>query len=327
MKLKTIILLLFAGGFLLTACQKNTDIFVPDPGQTNGPDTSWQTTITAALPVSILKRNLLPETYVDSFIVSANIATVITPLGLQINFSPNCCVNSIGQPITGRVQVEIVLVKKKGDMIRLNLPTTYNDSLLVAAGHIFIRLMKNGQPVLLAPTARINIRYSDVPTNPAMNFFVGDETNPQRFNWLPNPDVANNIVIAGTQSYEIYTNRLRWISIAYAFDFNTAAKVNVTAGLANYFTNANTVAFTVLKDFRSVAAMHGDLSTRKFISGKIPVGKNITVVVISKQGNDYYLGYETAVTQSTIPTNTSQVVHITPIKKSITEILLYLSSL
>ena len=93
MKLKTIILLLFAGGFLLTACQKNTDIFVPDPGQTNGPDTIWQATITAAMPVSILKRNLLPETYVDSFIVGANIATVITPLGVQINFPPNSCVN------------------------------------------------------------------------------------------------------------------------------------------------------------------------------------------------------------------------------------------
>lgn len=327
MKLKTIILLLFAGGLLLTACQKNTDIFVPDPGQLNGPDTSWQATITAAMPVSILKRNLLPEIFVDSFEVNANIAIVTGPSGLVVTFSPNCCVNSIGQPITGRVEVEIVLVKKKGDMIRMNLPTTYNDTLLVAAGHIFIRLLKNGQPVQLAPTARINIRFIDLPTNPAMKFFVGDETNSQRFNWLPNPDIANNIIFAGTQSYEIYTNRLRWISIAYAFDFNTAAKVNIAAGVANYFTNANTIAFTVLKDFRSVVAMHGDLSTRKFISGKIPVGKNITVVVISKQGDDYYLGYETAVTQSTLPTNASQVVHITPIKKSIAEILLYLSSL
>ena len=325
MKLKTIILLLFAGGFLLTACQKNTDIFVPDPGQTNGPDTSWHTTITAAMPVSILKNNLLPQIYVDSFIVSANIATVITPSGLQVIFSPNCCVNSIGQPITGRVQVEIVLVKKKGDMIRLNLPSTYNDSLLVAAGHIFIKLIKNGQPVQLAPTATINIRYIDLPTNAAMTFFVGDETNPQRFNWLANPNAANNIVIAGTQAYEIYTNRLRWISIAYVFNFNTAAKVNIAAALPAYFTNANTIAFTVLKDLRSVVAMHGDLSTRKFISSKIPVGKFITVVVISKQGDDYYLGHETSVAQ-TSGTN-SQLVQVMPIKKSIAEILSYLSSL
>jgi hypothetical protein len=325
MKLKTIILLLFAGGFLLTACQKNTDIFVPNPGQTNGPDTSWHTTITAAMPVSVLKNSLLPQIYVDSFIISANIATVITPSGLQVNFSPNCCVNSIGQPITGRVQVEIVLVKKKGDMIRMNLPSTYNDSLLVAAGHIFIRLLKNGQPVQLAPTATINIRYIDLPTNPAMAFFVGDEISPQHFNWLANPNAANNIVIAGTQAYEIYTNRLRWISIAYAFNFNTAAKVNIAAGLPAYFTNANTIAFTVLKDLRSVVAMHGDLSTRKFISSKIPVGKIITVVVISKQGDDYYLGHETSVAQ-TSGTN-SQLVQVMPIKKSIIEILSYLSSL
>jgi len=198
---------------------------------------------------------------------------------------------------------------------------------LVSAGEIFIRLKKNGQELQLAPTARINIRFTDIPVNPLMKFFAGDETNAERFNWRPNPDLVNNFVNIGTQNYEIYSNHLRWIHIAYVYDLNSTAKVNVVADLAPYFTNANTVAFTVFKDLRSVAGMYGNVSTRKFSTGKLPVGKAITVVVISKQANDYYLGYESAVTATATSGNTIQPVLVKPIKKSLPEIIAYLSSL
>ncbi len=320
-------MVLFAGGFLLNACQKNIDVFIPDPGQINGPDTGWYSTITASMPVTILTNSLLTEPYQDSIIVGPNIASVVTPFGLQVNFPANCCTNGAGQPVTGKIQVELQVVKKKGDMIRLNKPSASNDSVMVTAGEIYIKLKKDTQTLHLAPNVRFNIRYIDLPTNPQMKFFVGDETNPERFNWLPNPDTANNTVFAGTQSYEIYTNRLRWISVAYLYDFNNTVKVNISADIASYFTNANTIAFTVFKDLRSVVAMHGNLNTRKFISPKLPVGKQITVVVISKQGNDYYLGYESTITQAAASGSTNQPVHIVPIKKSLPEILAYLATL
>jgi len=113
MKLKTIIhVLIIAGAVFLSACEKNTDIFVPDPGQLNGPDTTWHNSITATMPVSNLKADLSFEPYVDSIEVSSNIATVLTPSGLQVNFPPNCCVNGAGQPVTGKVQVELMMKKK-----------------------------------------------------------------------------------------------------------------------------------------------------------------------------------------------------------------------
>ena len=163
MNKKIIIPFLIAGAFLLNACQKNTDIFVPDPGQINGPDTTWQTNITASMPVSDLKNKLLFESHFDSIEVNSNIASVLTPFGIVVNFPPNSCVGATGQPIAGRVQVEIMLLKKKGDMIRMGRPTTSGDSLLVTAGEIFVRLKKDGLPVQLAPNAKINIRYTDFP--------------------------------------------------------------------------------------------------------------------------------------------------------------------
>jgi hypothetical protein len=132
----------------------------------------------------------------------------------------------------------------------------------------------------------------------------------------------------GTQSYEIYTKQQRWISLATLFDANiTSPRVKVNADIASYFTNANTIAYIVFKDLRSVVAMRPDLSTRKFITGKLPVGKAITVVVISKQGNDYYLGSESAVTQNPASNPSMQQVHIVPIKKSLPQILSFLNTL
>jgi hypothetical protein len=325
MKRKTIIHVFLAGMLFLSACEKDTDIFVPDHGQLNGPDTSWQPLITNSMAVSNLKASLLFDPYIDSIEVNANTATLLTPSGLQLIFPPNCCVSSAGQPITGKVQVELMLIKKKGDMIRLDKPTTWNDTLLVTSGQIFVRLKKNGVAVQLAPTVKINIKYSDTPIISLMKFFAGDETS-SHFNWIPNPDPNNNTFIAGSQHYEILTNRLRWISGSHQFDFTGFNKINVSATLAPYFTNTNTIAFVVFKDFRSVVSMRADFNSRKFITGKLPSGKAITVVVISKQVNDYYLGYSAAVTSSPTP-STTQFIPVTPIKRSLPDILNYLSTL
>jgi hypothetical protein len=327
MNKKIIILVLFAGSLFLNACQKDIDVFVPDAGQLNGPDTAWQNAITPSSPVSILKNNLSTAPYQDTIIVNANIATVLTPFGVQINFPPNCCVNGAGQPVTGKVDVEIQVVKKKGDMIRLDKPSIFNDSALTTAGQIFIRLKKDTQLLQLASGIRYNINYIDLPTNQQMKFFIGDENNAQAFNWLPTPDPGLDTIVITPQLYQIYTKRLRWISVAQPFEINTSGRVNITADMAAYFTNTNTVAFTVFKDVRSVVAMRPDLGTRKFVTGRLPVGKAITVVVISKQGNDFYLGYESAVTQTPSSNPSIQHVNIVPIKKSLAEILSYLGTL
>lgn len=327
MNKKIVSLILFAGGMLLNACQKDIDVFVPDAGQLNAPDTTWQNTITAATPVSILKNSLLTAPYLDTINVGANISTVNTPFGVQLNFPPNCCATAAGQPVTGKVDVEILAVQKKGDMIRFDRPSTYNDSMLISAGQFFIRLKKEGQPLQLAPSIRYNFNYTDLPPNPLVKFFMGDESNTQVFNWLPTTEPTQDIVTINSQSYQVYTKRLRWISIAQQVDLSTVGKVSVAADMASYFTNANTIAFTVFKDLKAVIAMRPNLATRKFATGNLPVGKQVTVVVISKQANDYYLGYESALTQAQPSNPAVQQVHVVPVKKSLAEIISYLNSL
>lgn len=327
MNKKIITAILFTGIILMTACQKDIDMFVPDAGQLNGPDTAWQTTVGNSVSVALLKSSLLKAAYQDTINVNTTIATVNTPFGLQVNFPANCCVNGAGQPVTGKVDVEIQLAKNKGDLIRMDKPSTNNDTMMITAGELFVSLKKDNQLLQLKPGVRFSITYADQPTIQQMGFYMGDESNPQYFNWLPTPEPSQDTIITSTQSYQVYSKRLGWISIAQPFDVSATVKVNVSADMPAYFTNSNTIAFTVFKDLRSVVAMKPDLTTRKFITGKLPAAKAITVVVISKLGSDYYLGSSAAVTQAVPGNSTIQQVQVVPVKKTFAQILSYLDTL
>ena len=322
-------ILLIAGALFLNACQKNSDIFVPDPGQVNAPDTAWVNTITSTMPVIALQNTLQTQTesVKDSFEVNSNTATITTSNGVQLSFPPLSCVSAAGLSITGKVFVELLLIKKKGDMVLLNKPTTSNGSMLVSGGELFIRLKKDGQEVKLAPNAKIYIRYADFPTSPNMKLFFGDESNAERFNWLPNTDTLNNYVGAGTQYYEMLTNHLHWINVDYFYDTTGITRSVVTAHLPSNYTNANTSTFLVFKELRSVLKMNADVTERRFISGKVPNGKGAIVVAISKQGNDYFLGKETITTGINITTSNIQKVVLSPVKTSLADIKAYLATL
>jgi hypothetical protein len=321
-------LLLIATTFILNACQKNIDVFVPDPGQQNSADTIWSNSIAATAPVLTLQTNLRTELIKDSIEISATIATQLTTNGLQCTFPANCCINNLGQIVTGKIYVEALLIKKKGDMVLMNKPTTAYGNLLVSGGEIFISLKKDGKDLAIAPNAYIQIKYTDLPINPAMKLFFGDETNPLAFNWLPNTDSLNNRVAAGQQVYEIITNHLRWINVDYFYDTTGITRSVVSAHLPSNYTNTNTSTFLVFKDFRSVIGMYADVPERRFVSGKVPNGKAAIIVAISKQGNDYFLGKETITTGvSTTPGTTNQRVQLSPVKTSLADIKNYLATL
>ncbi len=326
MNKKIVTKFLIAGALFLNACQKNSDVFVPDAGQLNAADTAWVNSITAAMPVSALQTTLLLEPVKDSFEVTNTASTLVTSNGIQCTFPPNCFVSSTGQAITGKVFVELLLIKKKGDMVLMNKPTSSYGRLLVSGGEIFIRLKKDGKDIQLAPNVKIYIRYADAPTNTLMKLFWGDESNPAQFNWIPNTNSTDTIGV-GPQVYEIATSHLRWINCDYFYDTTGINRSAVSAQLPSNYTNANTTAFLVFKDFRSVLGMYGDVPEKRFVTGKVPSGKVATVIAISKQGNDYFLGKETITTGINITVNNNQKVLLTPVKTSLADIKLFLSTL
>jgi len=318
---------LFISIAALTACQKDIDEFVPDPGQMNGPDTTWYSSVSATAPINDLKNQLMISSHNDSIQVASNTSYITLASGLQCYFPAHSLTTNTGQTLTGSAKIELLHIKTKGDMIRLGKPTTSNGRLLVNGNETFVRAKNDTAELQFVPGVRMTLKYPDQPISTQMKFFVGDESNAAQFNWLPNPDPGANTVGITQAGYEIQTNKLRWTSTCYFYDTTGINRVNVKADLASYFTNNNTVAYVVFRDFRSVVGMYGDVGSKKFSTGKLPVGKLITVVVISKQGNDLFLGYENVTTAVQASTPGEQTVSVKPIKKSLADILAFLNTL
>jgi hypothetical protein len=331
MNKKIVTILLISAVFFLNACQKNIDIFVPDPGQLNGADTTWSATLSPTAPVFSLQTNLsttslLSEPVKDSCEINANAITVLLTNGLQLTFPPLCFVNNLGQLVDGKVYIEARLIKTKGDMVLLNKPTTSNGSMLVSGGEVFVSVSKNGQQLQLAPNTKFYIRYADAPTSQQMKLFYGIESSSvTQVNWVPGTNSTDTIGIS-SQFYEIASSHLRWINCDYFYDTVGITRSSISATLPSNYTNANTAVFLVFKEYRSVLGMYGDVPEKRFLSGKVPNGKVAFVVAISKQGNDYFLGKEMITTGVNATTNI-QKVPLNPVKSSLAAIRSYLATL
>ncbi len=323
MKCKSIIGFSMALLLGLQACQKDVDMFIPDPVK-QGPDTTWYAQITDSMPVRQLKKALEPGMFADSILVNSSPAVVNTPFGMTCTFPPNCCAGTNGQVITGNVAVKLLLIKKKGAMISADKPTTSDGRLLVSGGEMFVGLFQNGQELKLAQGKEISIKYNDSPIVPFMKVFYGSESSPDQFNWLP-ADTLNGQLFPGNNFYTVIATKLRWINCDYFFDTTGIQRVQVAASLPPQYTNANTSAYFVFNDLRSVVGMYGNSITKRFSTGLLPTGKAAKLIILSKQGDDYYLGQTPVVTA--IAAGTVQTVGVQPVKTSLADVKSFLETL
>ena len=258
MKTKIVLFLLLVTVILFASCQKDIDIFIP--GITSGGlDTNWVSAITDLSPVSEVKKLLRKENFLDSLDATAG-GTFQTSEGLTVIVLPGSLQLSNGQAVTGKIHVETILIKQRGDMIRFDKPTTSFGRVLISGGEIFVRIRKGNEDLHLSPGKIITIKHNDSSPSSLMKLFYGDESNPDRFNWLPANLNSRGAIGVTTQGYEIVSEQLRWINCDYFAD-TSGARVNVTASLPADFTNANTGVYLVFKDIKSVVGMYGDATT------------------------------------------------------------------
>ncbi len=316
---------------LLVACQKDIDIFIPDAGQQTSADTNWVNTITSTMPITQLKKALQLELHRDSTELNANISIVNnTASGLSCTFLPNTIVKQDGvTPVTGKVYLDMLLIKKKGDMIRMDKPTVSQGHVLASGGEIFVSVKQNGDELTIKPNGGyVRIKFADPAPNPAMKIFYGNETNPNQFTW--NADSLQTSILSANLFYDIYSQKLRWINCDYFYDSAaTSPKVKIAAKLPANYTNANSSAYLVFNNINAIMGMYGNATNRLFSTQNIPINKPATLIVISKQGSDYFMAKEhitTGVTNGTIG-NLNQLVNMSPTKTTLQNIKDYLGTL
>jgi hypothetical protein len=165
-----------------------------------------------------------------------------------------------------------------------------------------------------------------------MTLFYGDTSvnSTDGFTWVPSADTVTSKPVSvwyqRTDSeyvygYEIVSKKCRWINCDHYADFENLQRTKVFSTLPANFTNDNTAVFLVFNDIFCVARMVGDPANHLFYTKDVPLGKDITIVSISKIGNDFYLAKQ----QVTVTDNI--IVKLSPEKKTEQEIIDYLNQL
>jgi hypothetical protein len=209
----------------------------------------------------------------------------------------------------------------------MNRPTVSGDKLLVSGGALNIKLTNNGNDLSVSKDSVINISYTVESTIPVHNLFFGEEPVPGIFNWVIYSSYPQDYVETTPNEYHLKCRHTGWISPAMIYE-NSSGTTTVSAKLPAYFTNANTSVYLVFRNMFSVIELPADFTQRKFISNiPVPVGLPVTMVVISRQGNDYYLGHADATSSMPSTGSSSQQMASNPVKVSLEKLNEYLSSL
>ena len=329
----------------LAACNKEISNNNGFTIYTNNPlnDTAWIKNIPGDAPIYKLADTLFKNNaFIDSFdLTKDQVLNFGDSLEIEIHANSFIGTNNTGgsgsgnSASTGFANIEILRLTTRGDFIKAYRPNNSFGYPLETASGFFIRVEKNGQELQLISDSTVTIKYSDIQdpvTN--MQVFYGRESLP-----IPNGaiDVAHTWVrdqdtswiktfvkqsgSAYKKGYEINAKKLRWIS-AHRFLDSTVAKTNIYAILPPNFTNTNTQVFAVFDKNRTSLALQGDLTTRSFTTGNIPLRAKITLISISQIGPDFYLGTKVINDVGTV-VNYS----FTPVKQSLGQIIDYLNSL
>jgi hypothetical protein len=321
--------------WMFTSCTKETsDGFSPYP---NSPlnDTTWSLQVAGDAPANQLLESLRFSAKLDSFnaVTGASIrvsefADVIIPANA---FASN------GTVTGGNIKVEVTHLRKKGDLVRFAKPTTsYGRLLETSTGTFYIRAIKEGQELSLAQNKYVKIKFRDSLLTNDMRVFYGEQniappyplgTNPA-FTWFQAMDTSSVRTFSQVDSfgntikgYDMSTARTKWINSEYFIDTLQTTRTKLNVVLPPNFTNKNTTVFAVFKDRKIVVQLEPELSSRSFYTVNIPVSRNITLVTLSKIGDDLYLGNKSIISAPNHP----EV--ITPEKKTKAQISLFLDSL
>jgi hypothetical protein len=289
--------LLVSGSILVLAASCKKDKPQPDNPDPANPSTNHAT--------AFFNNNLSNGT--QTFTINAAQAQTITGnKGTIVHFNANSFVTANGAPVTGNVQIELVEIYSKKDMILMNKQTvgkTWNGvSPLISGGQFSIVAKQNGQKLKLAPGMNYQI---DAPapngTTGLMSLFYGEIENDQ-LEWS---QMDSSIVSSGSGIYSAFPDSTGWVNLDY-FMNNPGPLSKIDVQIPSGFTTANTRVFVSIDGSSSMAGIY-NVNSGIFTSGeyyKLPVGMAVHFIIINLDNNEIHA----AVVPGTITNNHMQAV-------------------
>ncbi len=325
---------------MMTGCSKeNSDQFYPYP-TTQIKDTIWYNVIPPNAAVLQLDTLFDKDPLVDSIDITMG-GTLFFTDSFKIQVPPHFCQGPGGAtlPSNAKIKIEVNHLAKKGDFIRFARPTSSHDRALITGGSAFIKATYNGSEVSITPGASYNIRmrnkFSMTSPSNDMKVFYGNENanvpgGQNSFTWEPAPTpsqngAANSLNIfvdsLGQSGYTLFPTRLRWVNCDY-FSDTTQTRTRLAAHASSQYTNTNTAVYVVFKTMDIVLRMNADAANRIFTTpNSVYVGKEVTIVALSKLDNKLYLSTET------VTVTPNMAIRLSPVEKTKAQIEAYLETL
>lgn len=221
---------------------------------------------------------------VQTFTISSEINQTITGnKGTIITFSANSFETMTGGPVTGNVQVELIEIFNKKDMILMNVPTMGNTATgtapLISGGEFRIKVRQNGQELRL----KSGMSYTVIAPaangfDSNMQIFYGEEEN-DTVTW--NQADSSAIWGQGNQYYALFDS-LNWVNLDY-FMNSGGPQTLVRAQLPSGFNNQNCSLFISVDGTNTIASVwnyeNGMFTTAP--SYTLPIGMNVHFVAIA----------------------------------------------
>ncbi len=276
-------LLALAGALAFTACKKKEDtttVPVTQPNPQPGPAASMTDL------QNYLAANLANAT--QSFTVDEDAAITVTGAqGTVVSFSANSFVTQSGAAVTGNIQIELVEIYNKTDMILMNAATMgrqWDNTVkpLISGGEYKLTAKQNGQLLDLAP----GMGYSaQVPAmggvvDPNMTLFYGEgENDPDTLVWNP----ADSAQFGGQgNQYSFWSDSINWVNCDY-FMNSTSPQTVVQATPPTGFNNSNLLLFVSFDGLNTICNMYG-FSGGNFTTAPnytLPIGQQVHFVAIA----------------------------------------------
>ena len=316
------------------SCGDNLDIFEPREDITPEPSADWtnQNTIDVFANVTAIAERT------QQYSINPEVVQrIVTEEQTVITFPANALETLTGEPITGQVDIEVLEIYTKGDMILFGKPTVSAGKLIESAGEFYVSASQAGRELRLRDGATIQFQVqlrTDQP-NYDMEVFYGDTDVDGNFTWalgdtsrvfLSEWEINDSLQQWGF-GYEFLSENLDWINCDAFVGDESLTLTRLCADLPDKYDTSNSVAFIAFADVNGVLPLHGDAEVEMFCKSNIPVGYEATVVVISKQGEQtdgtpiLHLGYQDIVVSEDL------VINITPTETSIEDIIAFLSGL
>ncbi len=109
------------------------------------------------------------------FVIDANMESSVTgEKGTEVLFPAKCFTNSLGDTVTGSIQIELREILSRADMVLSNATTMSNDLPLVSAGEVLILPMQGNEKLNYAKPIKISIPANSIDTN--MNLYTSNGT-------------------------------------------------------------------------------------------------------------------------------------------------------